>query len=89
MLRLRLRTACHRGWHFIETLHAAFGAYIFAVFTCACTSGGTTRLVRRMLRCRGLDLAAAWTVKMPENYPPLGGTSGSAYQIELKEDRPV
>lgn len=61
---------------FIGKLNAASGAYVFAVFTCAASAGSSVYFLRKMLRKRGLDLSAAWIVKMPENYPPLGGTPG-------------
>lgn len=58
---------------FVEKLNASPGAYIFAVVTYAGNQGGTLSILRRLLQKRGLDLAAGWGVKMPENYPPLGG----------------
>ncbi|MCU0857228.1 MAG: EFR1 family ferrodoxin [Pontiellaceae bacterium] len=65
---------------FIRKLKAAPGTYIFAVFTCAASAGSSVHFLRGMLRKRGLDLSAAWIVKMPENYPPLGGTPGPKSQ---------
>lgn len=58
---------------FVRKLKAAPGTVVFAVFTCAATAGGSALFLRRMLNKRGLDLSAFWIVKMPENYPPLGG----------------
>jgi Pyruvate/2-oxoacid:ferredoxin oxidoreductase delta subunit/flavodoxin len=58
---------------FVEKLNASPNAYIFAVVTYAGNKGGTLSILRRMLRKRGLDLSAGWGVKMPENFPPLGG----------------
>ncbi len=58
---------------FVEKLNASPEAYIFAVVTYAGNQGGTLTILRRLLQKRGLDLAAGWGVKMPENYPPLGG----------------
>lgn len=58
---------------FVEKLNAAPGAYIFAVITYAGSPGGTLTVLRDLLKKRGLDLAAGWGVKMPENYPPFGG----------------
>lgn len=64
-------------------LQAAPGAYIFAVATCAALSGDALMILRRLLQQRGLDLAAGWTVKMPENYPPMGGAPPPARQQEI------
>ena len=58
---------------FIEKLSAATDAYIFAVITYAGSPGGTIDVLMRLLRKSGLNLAASWGVKMPENYPPFGG----------------
>jgi Pyruvate/2-oxoacid:ferredoxin oxidoreductase delta subunit len=58
---------------FVEKLNAAPDAYIFAVITYAGNPGGTLTVLQRLLQKRGLDLSAGWGVKMPENYPPLGG----------------
>lgn len=58
---------------FVEKLNASPDVYIFSVVTYAGNPGGTLSILRRMLQKRGLDLAAGWGVKMPENYPPLGG----------------
>jgi Pyruvate/2-oxoacid:ferredoxin oxidoreductase delta subunit len=58
---------------FVEKLNASPDAYIFSVITYAGSSGGTLAVLRRMLQKRGLDLAAGWGVKMPENFPPFGG----------------
>ena len=58
---------------FLEKLNALPDSYIFAVVTYAGNQGGTSAILRRLLQKRGLDLAAGWGVKMPENYPPLGG----------------
>lgn len=58
---------------FAEKLNATPDVYIFSVITYAGNPGGTLSILRRMLQKRRLDLAAGWSVKMPENYPPLGG----------------
>lgn len=65
---------------FVQKLTAAPDISIFAVFTCACTAGGSVHFLQNWLRRRGLNLSAAWIVKMPENYPPLGGTPGPKSQ---------
>ena len=58
---------------FIEHLPADADTYVFAVMTDASNPGSAPQLTRRLLRERGLELAAAYGVRMPENYPPLGG----------------
>ena len=58
---------------FVEKLNAAPDSYIFSVITYAGSPGGTLAVLRDLLKKRGLDLAASWGVKMPENYPPFGG----------------
>lgn len=61
---------------FINKLPAKPDSYVFSVSTCAVTAGSTRHFIRRALRKRGIRLNAAWTVRQPENYPPLGGTPG-------------
>jgi ferredoxin/flavodoxin len=59
---------------FIERFSAADGKpYLFAAFTCGGSAGSTASITRKLLRRRGLLLAAAWAVRMVENYPPFGG----------------
>ncbi|NLF32791.1 MAG: 4Fe-4S binding protein [Planctomycetes bacterium] len=58
---------------FIERLVVEGKPYVFAAFTCGGSAGSTAAITRKLLRRRGLDLAAAWSVRMVENYPPLGG----------------
>ena len=58
---------------FVKKLNAATDSYVFSVITYAGLPGGTLAVLRRLLQKRGLDLAASWGVKMPENYPPFGG----------------
>lgn len=58
---------------FVEKLSILPASYIFSVITYAGSQGGTLTILQRLLRKRGLELAAGWGVKMPENYPPLGG----------------
>ncbi|MCC7300887.1 MAG: EFR1 family ferrodoxin [Verrucomicrobia bacterium] len=65
---------------FVAKLNALPDAYIFAVVTYAGNQGGALSIVRRLLQKRGLDLAAGWGVKMPENYPPLGGAPAAEKQ---------
>jgi ferredoxin len=66
----------------IEKLKASSESYIFAVCTCAAASGSTQHFLSKMLCRHGLKLDAFWTVKQPENYPPLGGTPGLKSQAK-------
>ncbi len=68
---------------FVRKLNAAPGATIFAVVTYAGNQGDTLGILRRMLQKRGLDLDAGWGVKMPENYPPMGGAPEPEKQREI------
>ncbi len=65
---------------FVEKLKASPDSYIFSVVTYAGSQGGTLSILRRLLQKRGLDLSAGWGVKMPENYPPLGGAPAPGKQ---------
>ena len=48
-------------------------AYYFAVATMGGLAGGPHRQLRGILRERGADLAAGWSVAMPGNYTPMYG----------------
>jgi formate hydrogenlyase subunit 6/NADH:ubiquinone oxidoreductase subunit I len=67
---------------FIRKLNVSEESYIFCVCTCAVTSGSTLHYVSKMLNRSGLKLDGFWTVKQPENYPPLGGTPGPKSQAK-------
>lgn len=68
---------------FIRKMKGLPDSYIFAVMTYAGSQGGAPLLVRSMLQRRGLDLHAAWGVKMPENFPPLGSAPALEKQQEI------
>lgn len=71
---------------FVEKLNASPDSYIFAVVTYAGGQGGTLAILRRLLQKRGLDLAAGWGVKMPENFPPFGGAPSPEKQLAINAD---
>jgi len=71
---------------FVKKLNAAPGTCIFAVVTYAGNKGDTFGILRRMLQKRGLDLDAGWGVKMPENYPPMGGAPEPGRQREINSE---
>ncbi|NLW51706.1 MAG: 4Fe-4S binding protein [Candidatus Brocadiaceae bacterium] len=58
---------------FIERLPAVEDAYAFAVLTYGGDPGRAPGMTQGLLRRRGLRLAASFGVRMPDNYPPLGG----------------
>lgn len=68
---------------FVRKLKAAPETYLFAVATCAGHPGGAVSIVRQLFQKRGRDLSAAWTVTMPENYPPLGGAPVPGKQRDI------
>lgn len=70
---------------FVENLNIAPETYIFAVVTYAGAPGGTLAVLRKLLKNRGLELAASWGVKMPENYPPFGGAPAPEKQRNVNE----
>ncbi|MFA6173505.1 MAG: EFR1 family ferrodoxin [Kiritimatiellales bacterium] len=76
---------------FVEKLNASPDSYIFSVITYAGNQGGTLAILRRLLQKRGLDLAAGWGVKMPENYPPLGGAPAPEKQqaVNVEADEQI
>ena len=67
---------------FIRKLKASSETYLFSVMTYAGSQGGAPLVLRKMIQARGLDLHAAWGVKMPENFPPLG----SAPELEKQQE---
>ncbi len=69
--------------HFIRKMKVLPGSYIFAVMTCAGSPGGAPLILRRLLQRRGFDLHAAWAVRMPENFPPLGSAPAPGKQAGL------
>jgi Pyruvate/2-oxoacid:ferredoxin oxidoreductase delta subunit len=68
---------------FIERLPAFEDCYVFAVLTYGGDPGGAPRRTERLLRRRGLTLAATFGVRMPDNYPPLGGAPPPERQHEI------
>jgi ferredoxin len=68
---------------FIRKLKVHSDSYIFTVMTYAGSQGGAPMIMRSMLQDRGLDLHAAWGVKMPENFPPLGSAPAPEKQQEI------
>jgi ferredoxin len=58
---------------FARSMPVREGAYHFAVATMGGWAGGPHRQLQDILRGRGTDLAAGWSVVMPGNYTPLYG----------------
>ncbi len=70
---------------FIRRLPKDGAESVFAVVTFAATSGGAIPLLQRKLAKRGLPLHQAFGLKMPENYPPMGGPPPDEKQRRLLE----
>lgn len=68
---------------FVRKLNPAPDTSVFSVVTYAGNPGDTLAVLSRMLQARGLDLDAGWGVKMPENYPPMGGPPEPEKQKEI------
>jgi ferredoxin len=68
---------------FVDHLNLPPETVVFAVVTFAAAAGGTLRLLDQLLKQRGLTLSAGRGLKMPENYPPLGGAPAEEKQREL------
>lgn len=58
-------------------------AYVFAVVTMGGAAGGPHAQLRGILRERGADLAAGWSVVMPGNYTPLYGAPPGEKQLRM------
>lgn len=67
---------------FIDSLPSGNPEYAFAVATCGASPGSTMSITRGRLKKRGISLDAGLTVKMVENYPPMGGAPGEEKQRE-------
>lgn len=70
---------------FIENLPSDTPDYLFAVATYGGAPGSVMAITRRMLKRRGLELNASFSVKMVENYPPMGGPPGEKKQRKIND----
>ena len=70
---------------FIEKLPSDQPDYLFAVATCGGAPGSSMAITRKMLKRRGLDLSASFTVNMVENYPPMGGAPVEEKQLKVND----
>jgi Pyruvate/2-oxoacid:ferredoxin oxidoreductase delta subunit len=70
---------------FIEKLPSVQPDYLFAVASCGGSPGSVMAITRKMLMRRGLDLSASYTVRMVENYPPMGGAPKKEKQLKVNE----
>jgi len=70
---------------FIENLPTSAPDYLFAVASCGGAPGSAMAITRGMLKRRGLDLNAAFSVRMVENYPPMGGPPPEEKQIRIND----
>jgi ferredoxin len=67
---------------FLDRVPVEDGAYVFAVATFGGHPGATINAVERRLGNRGLSLDAGYTMRMIENYPPMGGAPDEATRRE-------
>ncbi|MFO7822163.1 MAG: EFR1 family ferrodoxin [Lentisphaeria bacterium] len=76
---------------FIDKLPGSGINFIFAVATYAAMPGAALGMVNTALERKRLHLNAAYGVKMPENYPPLGGVPGEKKKQRIlnKADRQI
>jgi ferredoxin len=70
---------------FMESLPTDTPDYLFAIVTYGGAPGSALAVTRRMLKRRGLPLNAAFSVRMVENYPPMGGPPPEEHQIRINE----
>ena len=75
---------------FIENLPRGGAEYVFAVATCGSSAGSTMTITEGLLKKRGISLSADFSVKMVENYPPMGGAPSVEKQgTKLREAEDV
>jgi Formate hydrogenlyase subunit 6/NADH:ubiquinone oxidoreductase 23 kD subunit (chain I) len=53
---------------FIKRLEVTGNPYVFSLCTCGGSEGNTSKILRKALRAKELQLDAAFTLKMPDNY---------------------
>jgi len=70
----------------IEKLPENAADYLFAVAVYAGAPGSAISFTRKMLECRGLKLNAAFSVKMVEIYPPMGGPPEEEKQARINSN---
>ena len=70
---------------FLKTIKIKQGAYVFCVATLGGMPGRPHSLSREILKKRGVDLAAGFSVKMPGNYIVLYGAKPKETQQKLFE----
>jgi ferredoxin len=68
---------------FVERLPEDTPDYLFAVVSYGGAPGSAIAITRRMLKRRGLPLNAAFSVRMVENYPPMGGSPPQEKQLKI------
>jgi ferredoxin len=71
---------------FMQNLPDGETEYVFAVATCGGSPGSAMAIAKKMLLGRGITLDAAMTVRMVENYPPMGGAPDSVKQEAILTD---
>lgn len=67
----------------IERLPSNKPDYLFAAVTYGTSPGTTIAITRKMLKNRGLQLNAGFSVRMVKNYPPFGGAPKEQEQRKI------
>lgn len=56
---------------FIDKLNLNGGGYVFTVVTCGGSSGGASKMMRNLLKKKGIKTHAHYSVKMPDTWTPV------------------
>lgn len=70
---------------FMDNLPPGSPDYVFAAATYGGSAGSVMSITRRKLKKRGIGLDASMTLRMVENYPPMGGAPGTEKQAAVLE----
>jgi ferredoxin len=69
--------------NFLKNVKIKKGAYVFCVATCGGLPGRAHSLSRDILKRRGIEMAAGFSVLMPGNYTPLYGAIPDDKQADM------
>lgn len=70
---------------FLDQVRVAPGGYVFLLLTAGGDAGSAARIAERRLKARGIEVASSFTIKLPDNYPPLGGAPALPKQQRMFE----
>jgi len=68
---------------FLDQVQLAPGGYLFVLTTAGGDPGSAARVAQRRLAKRGVELASAFSIRLPDNYPPLGGAPALPKQQKM------